>query len=71
MPLLFVLPVAFISHGTPLVLILGEKIKIHCRQNVLKQIHQEIIVTHKIISLSRLNNIKIVLNVNKLGQLLN
>jgi hypothetical protein len=27
MPLLFVLPVAFISHGTPLVLILGEKIK--------------------------------------------
>jgi hypothetical protein len=35
------LPVAFISHGTRLVIIQDEKNKIHCHRSVLKQIHQE------------------------------
>jgi hypothetical protein len=34
------LPVAFISHGTRLLIIRDEK-KIHCHRSVLKQIHQE------------------------------
>jgi hypothetical protein len=35
------LPVAFISHGTRLLIIRDEKNKIHCHRSVLKQIHQE------------------------------